>query len=145
MKALISAAGKARQSPLPITRFAFQEFAIPVRRVTGGRPLNSGTSFKKANTRLRWKLKSIPKWFHAAQAASIFPPSPAIQGCGLMRLRFGARLDVHPAALSSPTSAISVPKLFNQCDAPNDKVPSNAGGPPEPKWSNGATPYSEEP
>jgi hypothetical protein len=143
MKALIRATAKARRSFLPITRFAFQRFTLAVRREAGDRPLTVGAFFKRVKTHPRGKIKTIPKPIHAAQAANIFLPSPALQGRGLMCLRLGARLVVHPAALSSPASPTTVRKLFNPCDTLGARAQSSAGCPSEPQRPSGATPYSQ--
>jgi len=104
MKTPIRASSKAKRSFVPITPFAFENFEVPVRRVTGHRPLPVGVAFKRLSLHLRSRFKTTPRLIDAAQRAKVFLPSPSHQGPGLMRLHLEARPVVSPAALPSGDS-----------------------------------------
>jgi hypothetical protein len=112
MRTLIRATSKAQRSFVPIIRFTFENFRIRMRHVSGHRPSRVGVACGRLKSHFRSRFKNIRKPIHAAQPAKIFLPSALLQGHGLMYLRLGARLVVHPAALPSSASA----NLCSQAD-----------------------------
>jgi hypothetical protein len=72
---------------------------------------------KRLDLQLLSRLPAGAKRMNAAQELKTFPPSALLQGHGLMCLRLGARLVVHPAALPSPASPSSGLKPTKPRDA----------------------------
>jgi hypothetical protein len=102
MKTLIRARTKPHGAFVPMASFEFERFEVRVRRVTHHRLLPIEFPAKRLKRHLHsTRPKTIPMPFDAAQRPKDFPPSPSLQGLGLMCLRSGARPVDRPAATSS--------------------------------------------
>ena len=108
MKTSIHAARKPKRSFVPITRFAFESFDIPVRPTSRNTPLQSKAALRKVTShRHCTPSKVIPTQIDAAQPAKIFLPAPSREVRGLTLSRLGAQPIVHPAPLSSVHASLA--------------------------------------
>ena len=102
MKTLARSTRKPKRSFVPITRFAFESFKIPVRQASRNTPLQSKAAFRRVDNHRHSKpSKVVPRPIDGGQPAKIFLPAPLLEGHGLTLLRLGARPVVRAAPLSS--------------------------------------------
>jgi hypothetical protein len=108
---------------VPVTRFEFEKFGIPVRRVTGHSALAVGIALDtpRVHAALSKPLKSAPTLVAPAQATKIFLPSPSVQGLGSMCLHSGVRPVDRPAALPSLQLRLSAPERTFSAELERDR------------------------
>lgn len=119
MKTLVRATRKSKRLLVPMTPFQFEEFDVPVRRLSDNGPLQSKAAFRKVNSHHRPRpLKIFPTAIEGAQPPKVFMPSPSLHG--LMLWRLGTRPVAHAPALSSGHSSLGSvhdPDACERCEA----------------------------